>query len=153
MMGEPPRGCFPEEAILHCAGPRRAGTRAVPAAHVRPEAGGYPRVTPGSAWSTGNTRRTAEIRRTTEHSPIAQLAEHSAVNRRVVGSNPTGGAQAQVADLGFCYVRPQASCCHGVVPAAAGCGRGGRGRGVVAPGRARPSRAELGRPAAPTGSA
>src|SRR3712207_7440956 len=25
-------------------------------------------------------------------SPVAQLAEHSAVNRRVVGSSPTGGA-------------------------------------------------------------
>ena len=27
-----------------------------------------------------------------ERSPVAQLAEHSAVNRRVVGSSPTGGA-------------------------------------------------------------
>ena len=27
-----------------------------------------------------------------KHSPVAQLAEHSAVNRRVVGSSPTGGA-------------------------------------------------------------
>ena len=26
------------------------------------------------------------------YSSIAQLAEHAAVNRRVVGSNPTGGA-------------------------------------------------------------
>ena len=31
-----------------------------------------------------------------ERSPVAQLAEHSAVNRRVVGSSPTGGATHRV---------------------------------------------------------
>ena len=30
------------------------------------------------------------------YSSIAQLAEHAAVNRRVVGSNPTGGATETV---------------------------------------------------------
>ena len=36
-------------------------------------------------------------------SPVAQLAEHSAVNRRVVGSSPTGGAST---DGRTCRVRP-----------------------------------------------
>ena len=31
-----------------------------------------------------------------KHSSIAQLAEHAAVNRRVVGSSPTGGANIRV---------------------------------------------------------
>ena len=31
--------------------------------------------------------------RTLSHSSIAQSVEHAAVNRRVVGSNPTGGAR------------------------------------------------------------
>ena len=33
------------------------------------------------------------------YSSIAQLAEHAAVNRRVVGSNPTGGAKGIAATL------------------------------------------------------
>src|SRR5262249_27350166 len=33
------------------------------------------------------------------HSPVAQLAEHSAVNRRVVGSSPTRGARDRRLDL------------------------------------------------------
>ena len=31
--------------------------------------------------------------RALSHSSLAQLVEHAAVNRRVVGSNPTGGAK------------------------------------------------------------
>ena len=32
--------------------------------------------------------------RTLSHSSIAQSVEHAAVNRRVVGSSPTGGAKS-----------------------------------------------------------
>ena len=34
------------------------------------------------------------------YSSLAQLAEHAAVNRRVVGSNPTGGARRSSCPIG-----------------------------------------------------
>src|SRR6476469_6810424 len=48
-----------------------------------------------------------------KRSPVAQLAEHSAVNRRVVGSSPTGGAPTTRLTLrrqggGFARFRPRA---------------------------------------------
>jgi hypothetical protein len=39
------------------------------------------------------------MRRPLPRSPVAQLAEHPAVNRRVVGSSPTRGA-SQVLEIG-----------------------------------------------------
>ena len=35
----------------------------------------------------------------TEYASIAQLAEHAAVNRAVVGSSPTRGADCSIADF------------------------------------------------------
>ena len=35
------------------------------------------------------------------HSPVAQLAEHPTVNRRVTGSSPVGGATCRPANSGF----------------------------------------------------
>ena len=39
-----------------------------------------------------NSTPTPADRRSARYSSIAQLVEHAAVNRRVVGSSPTGGA-------------------------------------------------------------
>src|SRR5438105_14719781 len=39
------------------------------------------------------SRSTATILRAEHRSPVAQLAEHPAVNRRVVGSSPTRGVE------------------------------------------------------------
>ncbi len=55
---------------------------------------------PPSRWAAAQQRHRAPVSFpatsfatvSTRHSPVAQLAEHSAVNRRVVGSSPTGGA-------------------------------------------------------------
>src|SRR3954451_5959545 len=52
----------------------------------------------------------------TRSSPVAQLAEHATVNRRVIGSSPIGGAKAHVnrlrlGDLGTCApLYPHFSC-------------------------------------------
>ena len=40
-----------------------------------------------------NSTPTPADRRSARYSSIAQLVEHAAVNRRVVGSSPTGGAK------------------------------------------------------------
>ena len=40
-----------------------------------------------------NSTPTPADRRSARYSSIAQLVEHAAVNRRVVGSSPTGGAR------------------------------------------------------------
>ena len=41
---------------------------------------------------SGDLRRKTQIINQSIYSSIAQLVEHAAVNRRVVGSSPTGGA-------------------------------------------------------------
>ena len=53
-----------------------------------------------------NSTPTPADRRSARYSSIAQLVEHAAVNRRVVGSSPTGGAKQALnpGDLAlFCY--------------------------------------------------
>ena len=44
-----------------------------------------------------NSTPTPADRRSARYSSIAQLVEHAAVNRRVVGSSPTGGARMWLA--------------------------------------------------------
>ena len=46
-----------------------------------------------------NSTPTPADRRSARYSSIAQLVEHAAVNRRVVGSSPTGGATSEQAPL------------------------------------------------------
>src|SRR3954463_5178731 len=48
----------------------------------------------------------------TRSSPVAQLAEHATVNRRVSGSSPLGGASSQVSGL-MCSARPTHLLRHG----------------------------------------
>ena len=58
------------------------------------------------------------------YSSIAQSVEHSAVNRRVVGSSPTGGAKSDKSEphklrLGFVFLCRKGSCrdnCVSVIP-------------------------------------
>ena len=45
------------------------------------------------------------LRKVKKYSSLAQLVEHAAVNRRVVGSSPTGGAKQKSTskEVLFCY--------------------------------------------------
>src|SRR5207245_3280981 len=77
------------------AAPAAARTRAPARASL-----GASRAPPGALGSARETPRAGRFDQLTrlhfrppERSPVAQLAEHSAVNRRVVGSSPTRGAR------------------------------------------------------------
>ena len=59
---------------------------------------------PGKVESCRN-RQSEEIRIIGIYSSIAQLAEHAAVNRRVVGSSPTWGAKSTSKGVLFCFAK------------------------------------------------
>ena len=61
--------------------------------------GGSPGLGPGDRPQPVTVTPASRVHFRPLPSPVAQLAEHSAVNRRVVGSSPTGGAKQRASDV------------------------------------------------------